>query len=309
MRDDNFSQKIKCLYPGDTFLMEPLSDHVTWKIGGPADVLHMPSSVPHLKNVLEIIVEKEVPLTIIGRGSNLLVLDKGVRGLVVKLSRLKDIRVEGNEILASAGVSLPYLSRIALENSLSGLEFAVGIPAGTAGAVINNAGAHGGSMQDIVKDVTVMDLSGEIRILDYQDLAFGYRQSSLKNRKNYIVLKARLGLQKDHRHRIRDKMERYMEHRRQTQPLGAATAGCVFSNPKEGAAGYFIERAGFKGHRIGDAKVSTRHANFIINTGNAKARDVLILMDKIKRKVHENFGIILENEIQILGQGSEDFGR
>jgi len=298
-----FTNRLNRVVSGQVLPNEPLKIHSSWKIGGAADVLFIPDSVSDLRTALKLAADYQIPVTVIGNGTNVLILDGGIEGLVVKLTGLKYFAVRGERIVAAAGVSLPYLTRVALNNGLTGLEFAVGIPGSVGGAIVNNAGAHGSSMQKVVDSVTAMDMFGRISLFDKNALHFGYRTSLFKGEK-YIVLRASICLRKSEAKKtIEETMERYLNYRKTTQPVGLATAGCVFTNPPEGSAGYFIEKAGFKGYREGDAQVSTKHANFIVNRGNAKAADILRLIEKIKKEVFEKFGVHLVCEIQVLGRG------
>ncbi|KUK09968.1 MAG: UDP-N-acetylenolpyruvoylglucosamine reductase [Clostridia bacterium 41_269] len=297
----DFAKKLENVSRGKVLIKEPLFRHNSWKIGGPADVLFIPKTFSDLRKAVMLAGEYNIPVTILGNGTNVLILDGGIEGLVIKLSELKRTIIKGSRITASAGVSLPYLAFLAQKNGLSGLEFAVGIPGTVGGAVFGNAGAHGKSIQDVVSEAAVMDISGRIFRLRREELGLGYRTSAFTD--DRIILWASFSLKKENGSVIKETMEYYLRCRKETQPLGEATAGCVFKNPPEGSAGYFIEKAGLKGLREGNARVSLKHANFIVNEGGAKASDVLKLIEKIKEEVFEKFGVELKCEIKILGRG------
>ena len=301
MNLEEFVRDIENIGRSRVFIKEPLLRHNSWKIGGPADVLFIPQTFSALRKAVRLAEEYEVPITILGNGTNVLIQDSGIEGLVIKLSELRRTVVKENRITASAGVSLPYLASLAQKHGLTGLEFAVGIPGTVGGAVFGNAGAHGRSIQDVVSEAAVMDFSGRVTKLGSGDLVFGYRTSAFT--KDSIILWASFSLQKGSRKAIRETMDCYLKCRRETQPVGEATAGCVFKNPPEGSAGYFIEKAGLKGLREGNARVSMKHANFIVNEGGATASDVLRLIEKIKEEVLKEFGVELKGEIKVLGRG------
>ncbi|NLO88967.1 MAG: UDP-N-acetylmuramate dehydrogenase [Clostridia bacterium] len=298
---EGFIRSINNIGRGDVFIKEPLLRHTSWKIGGPADVLFVPQTFSALRKAIKLAEKYGVPITVLGNGTNVLVRDGGIEGLVIKLSDLRKTVVKGNGIRASAGVPLPYLASLAQKHGLTGLEFAVGIPGTVGGAVFGNAGAHGRSIKDVVSEVAVMDFSGRVTKLGAGNLVFGYRTSAFP--KDSIILWASFSLQKGSKEAIRETMDLYLKCRRETQPVGEATAGCVFKNPPGGSAGYFIEKAGLKGQRVGNARVSTKHANFIVNEGGATASDVLRLIEKIKEEVLKEFGVELKGEIKVLGRG------
>jgi len=296
-----FYTELENLVSGTVKFNEPLKYHTSFRIGGPADVFIMPKDEEDLRNAVILSNKYKVPLQIIGNGTKILVLDRGIRGIVVKISDVLDeVRFIGESVLAGSGMFISRLSKLTSEKELSGLEFAIGIPGTVGGAVVMNAGAHGHSVGSVVTSVTVMNLKGEKRMLLRKDLEFNYRQSILQENQE-IVLNVRFELRKEESNHIRRKIEKFVQWRKNTQPLDLPNAGSVFKNPEGDYAGRLIEAAGLKGARIGGAQVSTRHANFIVNLGNAKAEDVLALIQLIKQEVSKKFGIDLIPEVRILG--------
>lgn len=281
---------------------EPMQDHTTFRIGGPADIMVMPESVPEIMRVLEWVRKRDLPYLVIGEGSNLLVKDGGIRGVVIKLGPgFSRVEFRGTEVEAQAGVKVSRLAALAADRGLSGLEFAEGIPGSLGGAVYMNAGAYGGEMSQIIKEVTVISESGEITVLEKPALEFGYRTSSIQ-KKGYIVLAAKLVLHPDEPQLIWQRMDELSRQRREKQPLEYPSAGSVFKRPPGRFVGPMIDELGLKGYRVGDAEVSTKHAGFIVNRGRATARDVLELVSLIKRRVKDAYGIELETEFRIVGE-------
>ena len=280
---------------------ELLKNHTSFKIGGPADEFAEVSSEEEIAELIEYAKEKGIPYTIMGNGSNLLVGDKGIRGLVIKLSKGFDTtEVVGDKIIAKAGILLSKLSNVALENGLSGLEFASGIPGTLGGAIYMNAGAYGGEMKDVIEKVTYLS-DGEIRTAGKGDLDFGYRHSRFSGTED-IVLSAEIQLAKGDTTEIRAKMDDYKERRCSKQPLSMPSAGSTFKRPEGYFAGKLIEDAGLKGKSIGGAQVSEKHSGFVVNTGDATAQDVLDLIKYIQDTVYEKFGVKLETEVKTLGE-------
>lgn len=277
----------------------PLKERTTIKIGGPAEFFCAPKDTGMLKRLVIQANKKRAPYFVIGAGSNLLVNDRGVRGLVISLNSayFKRIKLNGDFIEAGAGIALPMLIRFALDKSLSGVEFLSGIPGTLGGAVMMNAGCWGKDISGLVDQVQVMDPCGNTRSLKKEEIKFNYRKSGLKE---YIILGATLRLHKESRQAIMRNIKEYLLQRRNTQDLTFYSAGCIFKNPKGDYAARLIERCGLKGQEMGGAFISRKHANFILNKGNAKAADVLCLMKLIRDKVKEEFGLVLKPEIQIL---------
>ena len=280
---------------------EPMAKHTSFRIGGPADLMAMPQSEQELQQLLQRAGESKVPVTLIGNGSNLLVRDKGIRGLVIKLGNmLNDVVADGCTLTFGSGVSLAAASRKAAELGLSGMEFAVGIPGSIGGAVYMNAGAYDGQMKDVVTSVTVLDEAGNIRILGRDELDMGYRTSAVAKH-NMIVLQVIIELKAGDKEQIKDRMNQLSELRKQKQPLEYPSAGSTFKRPEGYFAGKLIADAGLKGYSIGGAAVSEKHAGFVVNMGGATAKDVVELTDYIKKRIIEQFGVTLELEIKKVG--------
>ena len=291
-----------CLGSDNVYRNEPMKRHTTFRIGGPADYYLCPHSAKEIQKVVEICREEKLPYFILGNGSNLLVSDQGYRGVVIQLwKNVSDIRVEGCLIHAKAGASLAKIAAEALEEGLTGMEFAAGIPGTLGGAVVMNAGAYGGEMKDILKEVLVMDQQGRIFTLEKKDLKLGYRTSAVKE-KGYIVLAAVLGLRPGDREEIRKLMEDLKQKRVEKQPLDLPSAGSTFKRPEGYFAGKLIMDAGLRGFSVGGAQVSEKHCGFVVNTGGASASDVLTLIREVQKRVREKFGVELETEVKFLGE-------
>jgi len=286
----------------DIRLDEPLALHTTWKIGGPADLLVVPHDKRELAETVAVLRDAGVPWLVLGRGSNVLVTDKGVRGVVVKLGDgLARVRFDGVRATAGGAVSLIKLAVVAAKRGLSGLEFASGIPGTVGGAVFMNAGAHGSDMSKVVEKAEVLTPAGVWAEWSGAELEFGYRHSRL-HREPAIVTEVVFRLGPDDRREIEARMTAYRERRLRTQPFTSACAGSTFRNPPDAHAAELIEKAGLKGFRVGGAQISPLHANFIVNTGDATAHDVLTLMDLIRSRVYDAFGIELVPEIVVVGE-------
>lgn len=295
-----------CLGSDNVYRNEPMKRHTTFRIGGPADYYLCPHSAKEIQKVVEICREEKLPYFILGNGSNLLVSDQGYRGVVIQLwKNVSDIRVEGCLIQAKAGASLAKIAAEALEEGLTGMEFAAGIPGTLGGAVVMNAGAYGGEMKDILKEVLVMDQQGRIFTLEKKDLKLGYRTSAVKE-KGYIVLAAVLELRPGDREEIRKLMEDLKQKRVEKQPLDLPSAGSTFKRPEGYFAGKLIMDAGLRGFSVGGAQVSEKHCGFVVNTGGASASDVLTLIREVQKRVREKFGVELETEVKFLGEFEEE---
>ena len=280
---------------------EPMKNHTSFQIGGACDILVLPRSQSEIKKIIDLCRENQTPFFVMGNGTNLLIKDSGIRGVVIKLAQnFNDIKVDGNIITCKAGVAMSAISRVALENSLSGLEFANGIPGSVGGACVMNAGAYGGEMADVVKKVKVMDFEGNVYEMSKDQIGYSYRKSSLQ-KGDKILLEVEMELKPGNYDEIKSKMEKCMSLRRQKQPLNMPSAGSAFKRPKDNYAGLLIEKAGLKGYSIGGAMVSDLHAGFIVNTGNATCADVEALLNHVKKVVKEKFNIELEPEIKIRG--------
>ncbi len=289
--------------PGDAVsLDEPMKNHTTIKTGGLADIIVTPQSIIEIQSIIKICKENHVPYFIMGRGSNLLVSDKGMRCVVVKLGdKFAKITIDGNDVTAQAGVSLAELSEKIMEKSLKGFEFAGGIPGTLGGATAMNAGAYGGEMKDIIKSVKVLNTEGEIIDLSSEELGFGYRTSIIQV-ENYIVLEVKMKFEKGNYEEIAETTRDLMETRNAKQPLDLPSCGSVFKRPAGHFAGKLIEDSGLKGKKIGGAKVSRLHCGFIVNIDNATTNDVLDLIELIQKTVKSKFGIQLETEVKIIGE-------
>lgn len=281
---------------------EPLKRYTTYRIGGPADVLVVPASYQDVALVIKAAHEYGYPLFVMGCGSNLLVHDEGVRGIVLRLGNLMgQVTTSGNTITAGAGSLLPKVAKIAADHGLTGLEWGGGVPGTVGGAVSMNAGAHGGETSDILIAATVLDRTGQRHDLTSEDMGFRYRRSDLVKDNGLIVLEATFRLEQEDPAVVMNKMKAFALRRRMTQPLGQPSSGSVFRNPPGDYAGRLIEAAGLKGHRVGGAAVSTVHGNFIVNTGGARARDVLALIRLIQSRVKAEFAVDLELEVELVG--------
>lgn len=285
----------------DILLNEPMSGHTTFRAGGEAACLIRISSAKQLAALLPYLKEKEVPCFVLGNGSNLLVGDKGYCGVMLQIgSKMNTVTVEGNCIRAGAGALLPRVAACALENGLTGLEFASGIPGSVGGGIVMNAGAYGGEMKQVVGQVTVMDEHGEITVIENRAMEFGYRTSIIKH-KPLTVLEAVFSLRPGNKKEIRAQMEELAGRRKSKQPLEYASAGSTFKRPEGFFAGKLIMEAGLGGYCVGDARVSEKHCGFVVNTGNARAADILAVIREVQRKVKEDTGIMLETEVILLG--------
>ncbi|WP_461812670.1 UDP-N-acetylmuramate dehydrogenase [Faecalimonas sp.] len=284
------------------FINEPMSKHTTFRIGGPADYFVCPNTIEEVQKIICLCNEMEMPFYLLGKGSNLLVGDKGFRGVIICLyKQMEKIEVTGTRIKAQAGALLIKVASEACKNGLSGLEFAGGIPGTLGGAVVMNAGAYGGEMKDVLEEVTVLTREGEILVLNKEELELGYR-TSIVGKKGYIALEVVMNLKEKDREEIREYMDELREQRVKKQPLEYASAGSTFKRPAGHFAGQLIEQAGLRGFQIGDAQVSEKHCGFVINRGNATAKDIVNLMNQVSEKVEERFGVILEPEVKKLGE-------
>ena len=283
-------------------LQEPMKKHTTFRIGGPADYLVLPQTVEEIADIVKLCRQEEMPWYIMGNGSNLLVADAGVRGVVIQLLRnFNQIQVEGSQIRIQAGAQNAAVARQALEASLTGFEFAAGIPGTIGGAVVMNAGAYGGEMKDILKEVTVLDQGGMIQRIPEEELELGYRTSIIA-KKGYLVLEALIELKPGDPQEIRAVMDELKEKRVTKQPLEYPSAGSTFKRPEGYFAGKLIMDAGLRGFTVGGAQISEKHCGFVINKGGATAKDVTDLMEETKKVVMEKFGVALEPEVKRLGQ-------
>lgn len=293
---------IKEILPEENiFFDEPMSRHTTFRVGGKADCLLRITEKEQMIRLIPYLQITGQDYFILGNGSNLLVGDKGYRGIVVSLTAdASCVKVEGERLRVPAGVSLADAAGVARDHGLTGMEFASGIPGTLGGGIVMNAGAYGGEMQQIVESVEVMDRQGEILNLDHDTMEFGYRTSVIKNRP-FIVLEAVLKLKQGDRGEISRTMEELRIKREEKQPLEYASAGSTFKRPEGYFAGKLIMDAGLRGYCIGGARVSDKHCGFVINTGTASAADVRDVIEEVQQKVKEKFGVSLEREVIYLG--------
>ena len=298
---EEIKQKFCREFGSDRVLLEePMKRHTTFRIGGPAEVFVMPGNREEVQRILEICRTEDLPYFILGNGSNLLVSDKGYQGVVVQLYRnFGQIRVEDSRIHAQAGALLSGIAAAAREASLTGFEFAGGIPGTLGGAVVMNAGAYGGEMKDVLKEVTVLTPEGGVLTLQADELHMGYRTSVIKEA-GYIVLEAVISLEKGDQEEIRSRMQELAGLRTSKQPLSYLSAGSTFKRPEGYFAGKLIMDSGLRGYQVGGAQVSEKHRGFVINTGNATAKDVTTLMTDPQRTVMETYGVQLEPEVKLL---------
>jgi UDP-N-acetylmuramate dehydrogenase len=286
----------------DVLVDEPMARHTSFRIGGPADVLLRPRAVSDLQRAIALTRAAGVPLTVIGNGSNLLVRDGGLRGVVLKVAEnLSRIEFTGRRCFAQSGALLAVVSRTAAVGGGRGLEFACGIPGTIGGGVMMNAGAYGGEMKNVVTQVTVVDESGDLRTLSAAECEFGYRRSIVQTQP-WIVADIEMELQPDDPERILAQVSHNQFLRESMQPLSFPSAGSVFKRPPGKYVGPMIQKLGLKGHRIGGAQVSEKHAGFIVNAGDARAADVLALIQHIREQVQSNFDVWLETEVRVIGE-------
>lgn len=284
------------------YLDEPMKKHTTFRVGGPADYFVTPGNVEEVKRIVELCKKESVPYYILGNGSNLLVGDKGYRGVMIQIYKeMSDITVDEETIRVQAGALLSRIGAKALESELQGFEFAAGIPGTVGGAVVMNAGAYGGEMKDILVDATVLTPKGEILVLKNEELELGYRTSVIA-KKDYIVLEATVKLAKGNKDEIRGKMDELKLQRTTKQPLEYPSAGSTFKRPTGYFAGKLIQDAGLRGFQVGGAQVSEKHCGFVINKDNATAADIVELMKQVSDKVYAEFGVTLEPEVKRVGE-------
>ena len=300
--NDQFLTELQNVMGGSgIFMEEPMKKHTTFRVGGPADVLVQPDETA-LAAILALCRQYHVPYSFIGNGSNLLVGDKGIRGVVIEMTDpMGNIEVDGTKITAQAGAMLSKIANTAASNGLGGMEFAAGIPGSVGGAVVMNAGAYGGEMKDIIEKVYVLDENGAQLELDRDALDLGYRHSCIPEKK-YIVTKVVLELVPRDEAEIRSEMKELNEKRAEKQPLQYPSAGSTFKRPEGYFAGKLIMDAGLCGYQVGGAQVSEKHCGFVINKGDATAADICQLMQDVSDKVQAQFGVVLEPEVKMIGE-------
>lgn len=281
---------------------EPMKSHTTFRVGGPADYFVIPEGDAQLRDVVLLCQKEKMPYYVLGNGSNLLVGDKGFRGVVIQIFKdMNRITVEGDVLTAQAGASLAMAANAALEHGLTGFEFAAGIPGTLGGATVMNAGAYGGELKDVLVSAKVLTKEGEIRILSNEELELGYRRSIIPE-KGYIVLEASIGLSPGEKGEIKARMDELRERRISKQPLEYPSAGSTFKRPEGYFAGKLIQDAGLKGFTVGGAQVSDKHSGFVINKGDATAADIRELICQVSRRVKEVCGVELEPEVKQIGE-------
>ena len=292
--------ELKSIVKGNLLENEPMSRHTTYGIGGPAMAYVTPKDRFDLSNILKFSTKNEIPVYFVGTGSNLLVADNGIDGIVITPAKsLKQLEIKKNWVVAESGVMLGKLVKECIKHNLTGLESLIGVPGTLGGALVMNAGAFGGEISNFLESVDIMTMKGEINTFSNSDIDFSYRFSSFK--KDEFILLARFKLQTEVPEIINHKKLKASSGRKTNQPLRYRSAGSVFKNHKDYAAGYLIDNAGLKGTKIGDAEISTHHANFFINHGNASASDISALIRMAREAVLKKFDIELELEIQTLG--------
>lgn len=296
-------EKIQKVIPKEKiYINEEMKKYTSFKIGGPAECLIKIESVDQIKEVYKIAKDFNIPLTIIGNGSNILVSDKGIKGIVLKIEIKKLEIQENNEkvnVIVGSGEKLGIIAQKFLNQEIEGFEFASGIPGTIGGAIRMNAGAHGKEMKDIVKTVTYIDREGNIKKIDNSEAEFKYR-NSIFSHKDYVIIEAELKLQKGNKEEILAKMQEYANFRKEKQPLEFPSAGSTFKRGEDFITARLIDECGLKGYQIGDAQISEKHAGFIINKGNATAEDVMKLIEYTKEQIYNKFGKRIETEIEIL---------
>ena len=284
------------------YIDELMKKHTTFRVGGPADFYAVPANIEEIKGLVEYCLRTDFPYYIIGNGSNLLVGDKGFRGLIIQVGKnMSDIVVEGNTVTTYAGALLSRVAKAVLDRELTGFEFAAGIPGTVGGAVRMNAGAYGGEMKDILVSADVLDNEGNVITLSNEELKLSYR-SSVVSEKGYVVLKAVYELKEGNKDEIQAVMDDLKNRRVTKQPLEYPSAGSTFKRPEGYFAGKLIEDAGLRGYAVGGAQVSEKHCGFVVNKGDATAKDIVDLMDDVINKVKEQFGVTLEPEVRKIGE-------
>ena len=302
MNLDFYNQLINCIDKERVLLDEPMKQHTTFRVGGNADYFVMPRSAEEVKNIVALCKEADMPYYILGNGSNLLVGDKGYRGVIIQIYKeMNHIRIDGDKVIAQAGALLSRVGTATLEAELTGFEFAAGIPGTVGGAVVMNAGAYGGEMKDIIASATVLTQDGDIITINKEDLELGYRTSVIA-KKGYVVLEAEYQLQKGAKEAIRARVDELKVQRVTKQPLEYPSAGSTFKRPEGYFAGKLIQDAGLRGFQVGGAEVSEKHCGFVINKDQATAADIQELMRQVSDKVMQEFGVKLEPEVKTLGE-------
>lgn len=302
MNLNEISAELSNILPAEDIIMNaPMRDYTSFKVGGPVDLLVIPKTYNEVKDIIQLCQKRSITYYIVGNGSNLLVKDGGIRGVIIKLSNLNKIRVEGQKIIAQSGVPLITASREALRHNLTGLEFACGIPGSIGGAVAMNAGAYDGEISKVIESAVIIDNDGNIRTINKEQLELGYRMSSIL-KYGYTVLEVTFNLKSGDYEKINDRIKELTRRRTEKQPLEYPSAGSTFKRPEGNFAPKLIEDTGLKGLCIGGAEVSIKHSGFIINKGNATAKDIIELIKLVQIKVKEKFNVELNTEVIIIGE-------
>lgn len=298
----NYKELFKDIYLENQIeLNSNMSEHIYFKVGGPVDVLVVPNDFEQVVKTIEVCKENKIPYYVIGNGSNLLVKDGGMKGVVIKLTELNNISSEGEDITADCGVLLKDVSKLAVQNELTGFEFACGIPGSVGGAVFMNAGAYNGEISEVIKCAKVLTRDGEIKDLNKEELELGYRSSKVM-KEGGIILRATFTLKKGEKEAIQNRVDDLTEKRESKQPLEYPSAGSTFKRPEGYFAGKLIQDAGLKGYSIGGACVSNKHSGFVINKGGASAKDILDVIHHVQDEVMKQFGVKLDTEVRIIGE-------
>ena len=299
---NQYKELFKGLYKDENIIINAeMKNYVHFRVGGPADVLLIPEFKDQVIKSIEICRKNNIPFYVVGNGSNLLVKDGGIRGVVIKLKELKSISLRDDILEAECGAMLKDISKAALDNSLTGLEFSCGIPGTVGGAVFMNAGAYDGEISQVIESAEVIDENGNIEVLNKEELELGYR-SSIVMKKGYVVLSAKFKLRKGESEKIQGVVDDLTFRRESKQPLEYPSAGSTFKRPTGYFAGKLIQDAGLKGYEIGGAAVSEKHSGFVINKNNATAKDILNLIEHIQNEVKNQFGVDLHPEVRIIGE-------
>lgn len=298
----NFSKLLYGFYKEEDVLIDaPMSEHIYFKVGGPADILVMPKTKEQVVKTINLCKEHKVPCFLLGNGSNLLVKDGGIEGVVIKFCKLNEITVTDNELKAYSGALLKDVCKAALAEDLVGIEFSCGIPGSIGGAVCMNAGAYNGEVATVVKEVEAIDTSGNLVTLSNEELELGYRTSIIM-KKHYAVVSVTLRLEKGIHDKIEFRINDLTRRREERQPLEYPSAGSTFKRPEGHFAAKLIEDAGLKGFKIGGASVSSKHSGFVINHGGATAKDILDVIAHVQKVVKEKFEVELKTEVRIIGR-------
>jgi UDP-N-acetylmuramate dehydrogenase len=301
MMQQDYKKGVPCFIGGRVLIDAPMRRFTSIKVGGPADRLLFPRDVVELRKVVRYARRKSIPILILGKGTNLVVRDKGIRGWVVSLTQgMNQAHWEGDVVEAEAGLSLQRLVQLSVQKGLSGLEPFCGIPGTVGGGLAMNAGAWGVELKDILIAITLMNKNGDVVERPRQKLNFSYRRLAILP--SWIILKGLFQLKRGRKEEILERVRSYSEMRKSTQPLDYPSAGSIFKNPVEGPAGKWIDEVGLKGFRVGQAMISDRHANFIINLGKATAQEVVHLMESVEKKIFKEKGISLEREVKVVGE-------